>query len=380
MKLNECEELKRDDMEDASPLEYCMMPVELLHMLRGSFYRENQSVEDVFDAVSYSQTYIFTGRPGCGSNEILDAYAVSAVFSGYTVFRISMIQLMGEDQNATISSINELMDDIEDRYIKSDTEDLVFLFLLVEDIWLLNDDTKAARMFFSRLRKLKAGFIKSQNGQVIIAACYDGKTEEMPDIFRIDAHIIPLDTQDRLTRERYFKNCLEKLLENQDKITLGQLVDMTEGFSLGELQMVVEKLSMYIRGINLQEDPYMDLDFPESITETVNMDISMETVEKLVEQVRSSRCCDDMPRIRRSVYNYPSAKLAGGAIGLAAPMLNAVTSEISEESKKEKAKMENAQNVMNNATAAMNMTADDMNTDIVPEVEKSYNRPPLPIL
>lgn len=370
MKLKDCEVLKFEELTDPekdnlNPLETCMMPDELFYMLRGAIIMEKEPGDDMFSNFRTSNTYIFTGDPGCGNTEIVEAFAVSALYANYDVIRVSVIQLMGEEQNSTISSINELMDDIE-AYANESS-----IFLLVEDIWLLNDDTRAARLFFSKLRKLKTNIIRNGGKPIIIAALYDGRAEEMPEIFRIDAHIVPVGEQNRRTRLFCFNNALGDLLEKQETITADMLADMTESFSLGELTMAAENITMYIRGLNLSGDDPEELKYADNISDTANVNISKETVEMLIAQVRNSRVRENAPHIRRSVYNYPSAKQVGGAISIASPMMVGAAEE------NEKKKMENSRNLISEAKKVMDANDSNMDKTIVPSAEKSFNRKPL---
>lgn len=267
-------------------------------ILKGALIRSNEESGNIFSMTHRSSAYIITGIQGNGKKLAAEAFAGTAAMCGYQVYRFPVSELIKGTPEDTLAEIGEFLDELEAMLSAPGRK----YFLLLDDIWLFNDDSRTGKIFFSKLWD----FMESCAGHTVIAAAFDGAASELCEIFRGKCvRIIPLRKPDPETRTAFFESSLSDFFNDEEGVSAQYMGEMTEGFTYGELNALAEELLCMAKGYCLEDTEEEAVPLRDEIRPTTL--ISKEEIDETVEDIVMSRYSGAEKGNRRSIFNYPRA-------------------------------------------------------------------------
>ena len=266
----------------------------LLDYLAGSLYTEPEY--DFFATAQASYGLLFSGKVGSGKRTVVDALAGSALMCGYDLWEVPISVLMGETPISTISLIEDFFNKLELEFKKEEGR----IFILFDDIWLFNDDTRAGKLFFGRLKKL----LKYKSIKLLAVAVFDEEPSNIPSFYRLGMKIVTIGNPQENFRRSIIAESMGAFLTNT--LTAEYLAEITNGFSYGELFEFLDNVMMSLMGKSKIIDEEECTSYYVDDVEPFGL-INKKRVEVMAEEIKKCRYKfrEDTPT--GSVYNYPTA-------------------------------------------------------------------------
>ena len=184
-----------------------------------------------------SESYLLAGVCGSGKTFIEYKFRIQAILKGgYTVFNIPLAEKMAEDKENMISFLNEIRSEMIRRNKNAPDEKIFFSF---GDIDLILDDSSLMYYFAMTVIRLKA-----VSNYYIFTACCGCEASAVPLELRNAFTIIDIPQPNSEERRKFFiYNYLEQSGADADLF-----VQITDGFTYGELSVLCKKIMHWCRG------------------------------------------------------------------------------------------------------------------------------------
>lgn len=196
------------------------------------------------EAIGLSSAYFFLicGPAGIGKQTICTALAGDLCERGYTYIRIPGIALAGESDNEACANIRSFFDEIE----AGVGENAAGYYIWIDSMESLCGFKRAGWLLAQQMQRLEDNEIPC----VIAATIKDGR-EASAEVKKMMT-ICQLEVPESVDRRTYLENYFESMAVDEN-LSIGQMTEMTEGFSYAQLAKTVTVTKMLVKEKEMAE-------------------------------------------------------------------------------------------------------------------------------